>query len=188
MDRRPGILRDPGRACRTGRRFTSGWLNWFNPKPALEGDSGPLLELAPYPGDEDLPFGHDLGEQLVLSMPRSDAATATWYFDEIPHTVVSVQHLRRAPQIGHFTAELPGGDQVFSLFDRLPEHTVMALTLVLKPPGHHPQSHRAHPPRLGGRFGGGDADPRGCRAGGTGDGPQQQAVPGQPGLLRACRR
>ncbi len=116
-----------------GQAFYEWLLNWFNPGPALEGDPGQLLKLAPYPGDGNLPFGHDFGEQLVLSMPRSDADTATWYFDELPHTVVSVQHLRRPPQIGHFTAERPGGDQVFSLFDRLPEHTVMALTLVLRP-------------------------------------------------------
>ncbi len=118
-----------------GRAFYEWLLSWFNPRPALAGKGGAerLLELAPYPGDADLPFGHDLGGQLVLSMPRSDADAATWYFDELPHTVVSVQHLRRAPQVGHFTAEREAGDQVFSLFDRLPEHAIMALTLTLRP-------------------------------------------------------
>lgn len=118
-----------------GRAFYEWLLRWFNPAPPLEGEGGlgRLLDLAPYPGDENLPFGHDLGEQLVLSQPRSDAATATWHFDEFAHTVVSVQHLRRAPEIGHFTAERPAGDQVFSLFDRLPEHTIMAFTLIYRP-------------------------------------------------------
>ncbi|MBR9910327.1 MAG: conjugative transfer ATPase [Gammaproteobacteria bacterium] len=117
-----------------GRAFYEWMLNWFNPSPSIA-DKNPdaLLQLAPYPGDDHLPFGHDFAEQLTLSMPRSDAKTATWLFDNLPHTVVTVQSLRRAPEIGHFTAERQVGDQVFSLFDRLPEHTIMALTLTLKP-------------------------------------------------------
>ena len=98
-----------------------------------KGDPETLLQIAPYPGDENLPFGYDFAEQLTLSMPRSDAATASWMFDNMPHTVVTVQSLRRTPDIGHFTAERQAGDQVFSLFDRLPEHTVMAMTITIKP-------------------------------------------------------
>ncbi|MDE0250025.1 MAG: conjugative transfer ATPase, partial [Gammaproteobacteria bacterium] len=124
------------RAVRTGGQALYEWLlPWFNPKPELASDAGAgqLLKLAPYPGDGDLPFGHDLAEQLTLSMPRSDSKEGAWYFDGLAHTVVSLQHLRRVPQIGHFTAERIGGDRVYSLFDRLPEHTVMALTLTFRP-------------------------------------------------------
>ncbi len=124
------------RAVRADGQALYEWLlRWFNPKPALAGQGGPgqLLKLAPYPGDEDLPFGHDLAEQLILSVPRSQAKTGTWYFDGLAHTLVSIQHLRRVPQIGHFTAERAGGDQVFSLFDRLPEHTTLVLTLTFRP-------------------------------------------------------
>ena len=109
-------------------------LPWFNPRPdCAEGDVEKLLTVAPYPGDEDLPFGADLGELLTLSAPKSDNASATWWFDGLPHTLVTVQGLRRAPDIGHMTAERPSGDHVFSLFDRLPEHAVMALTITVKP-------------------------------------------------------
>ncbi|MCG8023935.1 MAG: conjugative transfer ATPase [Candidatus Thiodiazotropha endolucinida] len=112
-----------------------GWLlKWFNPRPELAGgDPDKLLAIAPYPGDEDLPYGHDLAERLTLSQPRSDNNTATWWFDGLPHTLVTIQGLRRAPEIGHLTAERQAGDHVFSLFDRFPEHTVMVLTLTLKP-------------------------------------------------------
>ncbi|ABA57167.1 conserved hypothetical protein [Nitrosococcus oceani ATCC 19707] len=117
-----------------GQAFYQWLLSWFNPNPPLaDGNPEALLQLAPYPGDENLPFGHDFAEQLTLSMPRSDEATASWVFDNMPHTVVTIQSLRRAPDIGHFTAERQAGDQVFSLFDRLPEHTIMAITLTLKP-------------------------------------------------------
>jgi len=109
-------------------------LPWLNPRPAVvDGDPERLLEVAPYPGDEDLPFGHDLAERLTLSLPVYDNPTATWWFDGLPHTLVTVQGLRRPPEIGHLSAERRSGDHVFALFDRLPEHTVMALTLTVKP-------------------------------------------------------
>jgi len=109
-------------------------LPWFNPRPdCAQGDVERLLIAAPYPGDEDLPFGADLGEVLTLSCPKSENGSATWWFDGLPHTVVTVQGLRRAPDVGHMTAERPSGDHVCSLFDRLPEHTVMVLTVTVKP-------------------------------------------------------
>ena len=117
-----------------GQSFYQWLLSWFNPKPPLaDGNPESMLQLAPYPGDDNLPFGYDFAEQLTLSMPHSDEATSSWIFDKLPHTVVTVQSLRRAPDIGHFTAERQAGDQVYSLFDRLPEHTIMAITLTLKP-------------------------------------------------------
>ncbi len=118
----------------TGRDLYQWLLKWFNPRPEVAGgDPDRLLEIAPYPGDEDLPFGHDLAERLTLTMPRSDNTTATWWFDNLPHTVVTIQGLRRAPEIGHMTAERQAGDHVFTLFDRLPEHTIMVLTLTATP-------------------------------------------------------
>ena len=118
----------------TGEDLYRWLLPWFNPDPALaKRGREALFEAAPYPGDGDLPFGADFAEALMLSMPRSDEASATWQFDGIPHTVVTVQGLRRAPDIGHMTAERSSGDHVFALFDKLPANTVMALTLIVKP-------------------------------------------------------
>ena len=123
------------RARRGGGQDLYEWLlKWFNPKPEVAGgDPDRLLDIAPYPGDDDLPFGHDLAETLTLTMPRSDNASATWWFDDLPHTIVTIQGLRRAPEVGHMTAERQAGDHVFSLFDRFPEHTVMVLTLTVRP-------------------------------------------------------
>ena len=48
-----------------GDDFYQWLLVWLNPKPAwMGGDSGKLLEQAPYPGDDDLPFGRDFSEML----------------------------------------------------------------------------------------------------------------------------
>ena len=107
-------------------------LLWFNPAAEVaNGDPDHLLKVAPYPGDTAMPFGYEFAEQLTLSMPRSEEGV--WWFDDIPHTVVSVQGIRRTPDIGHITAERQVGDHVYALFDRLPEHTVMAMTLTVKP-------------------------------------------------------
>jgi hypothetical protein len=118
----------------TGKDLYEWLLKWFNPAPEIvDGDPDKLFEIAPYPGDDDLPFGYDLAERLTLTMPRSNNASATWWFDNLPHTIVMVQGLRRAPEVGHMTAERQAGDHIFSLFDRLPEQTVMVMTLTVKP-------------------------------------------------------
>ena len=115
-----------------GADFYAWLLPWFNPRPNVDtGEHARVISLAPYPGDEHVPFGADFGESLVLSLPRSDATTGTWWFDELPHTVVTVQRLRRAPEIGHLTAERPMGDHVFALFDRMPAGTVLSLTVTI---------------------------------------------------------
>ena len=118
----------------TGQDLYEWLLKWFNPAPEIaEGDPDKLLEIAPYPGDEDLPFGYDLAERLMLTMPRSDNASATWWFDDLPHTLVTIQGLRRVPAVGHISAERQAGDHLFSLFDRFPQYTVMVLTLTARP-------------------------------------------------------
>jgi len=121
------------RAHRADGKHLYEWLlAWFNPAaPVANGDPDQLLGVAPYPGDAAMPFGYEFAEQLSLSMPRSEEGV--WWFDELPHTMVTVQGLRRAPDIGHITAARQSGDHVVALFDRLPEHTVMVMTLTYKP-------------------------------------------------------
>jgi F pilus assembly protein of type IV secretion system len=117
-----------------GRMFYEWMLPWFNPKPAMgDGDPYTLLERAPYPGDEDLPFGADFADSLVLTPPRSEVKMGVWWFDGMPHTCVTIQGLRRPPQLGHYTAERHLGDQAFALFDQMPEGTILTLVIVFKP-------------------------------------------------------
>jgi conjugative transfer ATPase len=120
------------RARRLGGKELYEWLlPWFNPAATLaQGSIDQLLKVAPYPGDAVMPFGYDFAEQLTLSPPRSE--NGLWSFDDMPHTIVSVQGLRRPPDIGHITAERRGGDHVYALFDRFPEHTVMVMTLTVR--------------------------------------------------------
>jgi conjugative transfer ATPase len=106
-------------------------LPWFNPRPAVtNGSSDGLLDIAPYPGDTHMPFGYEFAEQLLLSTPQT--GQGAWWFDGLPHRVVTIQQLRTAPEIGHLTAERARGEQAFALFDRLPEHTILAMTITVK--------------------------------------------------------
>ena len=118
----------------SGADLTRWLLPWFNPGAGSAKSVAEIVRpLSAEAGDRELPYGHDFAEALTLSLPRSDAITGTWWFDELPHTVVSIQGLRRAPEIGHMTAERAAGDHLFSVFDRLPEHTIMVLTLTATP-------------------------------------------------------
>ena len=115
----------------TGEDLYTWLVRWFNPgRRIVNGEYRDIVDLAPYPGDAAMPFGYEFAEQLTFSTPRS--SDGLWWFDDMAHTMVSVQSLRRAPDIGHFTAERHVGDHVYALFDRLPEHTVTAMTLTVK--------------------------------------------------------
>jgi|CXWL01.1.fsa_nt_gi conjugative transfer ATPase len=110
------------------------WLfRWFNPAPATtEGNVEQLLKMTPYPGHEALPFGYDFSEMLMLGTPHSDKDTGLWWFDGLPHKVVTVQALRRVPSIGLLSSERSVGDHIFATFDRAPENTIFVMTLVVR--------------------------------------------------------
>ncbi|MDR0770568.1 MAG: conjugative transfer ATPase [Burkholderiales bacterium] len=123
-----------------GRGFYEWMLPWFNPKPTMTGDKPiDFYPKVPYWDDDGagtdlpLPFSHDFSERLFFSEPRSDVEKGTWYFDGMAHKVVVVDKLRRAPKIGHTTGEIKKGDAFNAMFDRLPEDTVMVITMVIKP-------------------------------------------------------
>jgi len=118
----------------TGLDLYQWMFKWFNPKPlATNGDVEAFLKMAPYPGDENLPTGYDLAEMLVHTYPRSEENSGLWYFDEMPHKVVTVGALRRVPQVGLMTAERKQGENTFASFDRFPEDSILSITIQIKP-------------------------------------------------------
>ncbi|OOF50861.1 conjugative transfer ATPase [Rodentibacter trehalosifermentans] len=111
-------------------------LRWFNPKPDLFDDKEAFYRSCGYtqkqtddPGD--LYLANDFAETLLVKSPRTEEHY--WYFDDIPHEVVVVDSLRRAPEVGHLTGEVKRGDNINALFDLLPENSVMAMTVVIYP-------------------------------------------------------
>ncbi|WP_085986961.1 conjugative transfer ATPase [Pseudomonas asplenii] len=127
----------------SGRQIHQWLLRWFNPKPGLLGDTPEdrkrFYQQADYPpedGEEELPLasGTDFAQRLFLEQPRSDANLGLWYFDDMPHRVVMLDRLRNAPLTGHLTGETSkGGDAINTLFDQMPEDTVLCITLVITP-------------------------------------------------------
>lgn len=123
-----------------------GFYNWlmpfFNPKPKGFEHPADFYKAAPYKQTADesadtglleLPFDHDFAEQLFNSEPISDHEKGYWYFDGLPHRVMVVDRIRKPPIIGQVAGEIATGDGYNALFDQLPEHTMMSLTMLLTP-------------------------------------------------------
>lgn len=117
-----------------GKDFYEWMLPWFNPHPEFAPNgSSELLKMAPYPGDDDVPFGRDFAEMLTLSAPESDLEKGLWIFDGIPHMALTFQSLRTKPNIGHFTAERQFDDgKFYTLFDKLPDGAVLSVTITMR--------------------------------------------------------
>ncbi len=116
-----------------GRELYTWMLAWFNPAPlATNGDAESLHQVAPYPGDTAMPYGFDFAESLMLGMPHSDHTEGIWWFDGLPHTIVTIANLRAVPEIGVFGAERAIGDHVYAVFDRCPENTILVMTITIR--------------------------------------------------------
>ena len=127
-------LREAGvqaRRC-NGRDLYEWLLPFFNPKPDFAENAADLLRTCPYPGDEDAPFGWDFSEQLQLSMPKLDCEEGVIEFDGVPMRALTLQSLRKKPQIGHFTAERRYDDKLYARFDRLPLGSMLCVTIVIR--------------------------------------------------------
>ncbi|MGG6951823.1 UNVERIFIED_CONTAM: TraC family protein, partial [Pseudomonas aeruginosa] len=75
----------------------------------------------------------DFSQNLFYREPVSDATQGVWLFDAMPHRVIVVDQLNKAPLTGHFTGETLKGDGLNALFDRMPEDTLLCITMVVTP-------------------------------------------------------
>ncbi len=112
-----------------GKDYYYYMLEWFNPKYTRK----QLREMAPYPGDGELPFGADLSTILMLSEPQSVAAGGYWKFDHLYHKTIVINGLRRKPIPGQFTAERKIADNLYAVYDRFPSGTKMCFTTEIRP-------------------------------------------------------
>ena len=122
------------RVNRCGGHELYDWMfQWFNPAPeTTQGKTKELLKLSPYPGDEEMPFGYDFSESLMLGLPHSDQERGIWWFDGLPHKTIVIQGLKRIPDIGLFGAERQVGDRISAVFDETPENTVLSMTIIVQ--------------------------------------------------------
>ncbi|EIF29983.1 conjugative transfer ATPase [Burkholderia multivorans] len=143
-DRLTGGLSNAGiKAKRLDAAAIHAWLlRWFNPAPALLGDTPEDRErfymLTRYPdeqeeGEIELASGTDFAQRLFFGQPCSDVSSGTWLFDGMPHRVIAMDRLRTPPATGHLTGETRKGDALNALMDQMPEDTVLCLTVVATP-------------------------------------------------------
>lgn len=119
-----------------GAEVTAWLLRWLNPRPEItNGDTEALVALSGYSKAVagPRPYGWDFSEQLLTTPPFADLEHGLWWFDGLPHRAVIVQNLKLPPAVGLLTHERQASDKIFALFDRLPEHSIAALTITLKP-------------------------------------------------------
>ena len=138
-ERLTNALSSSGLLCKRqdGRAVHDWLLRWFNPAPTMVDTDAEFYSACAYPekhgeAEDDLMLWQDFAETLLVSPPKIEHGY--WHFDNQPHDVVVVDHLRKVPKAGLITGELGrGDDKVNALFDLLPEHTVMVMTIVAYP-------------------------------------------------------
>ena len=117
------------------------WLYpWFHPNPR-EGSPYATLkaDLALNTGDDADVRGqeqfanYDLADLVLAGSIRSEAKTGTWHFDEMPHRCLTLGPLLSAPAHGHTTGERQFGNAKTTLLDKLPEGSVIAMTIIVQP-------------------------------------------------------
>ncbi len=115
------------------------WMaRWLNPAPPhWPGGTEQLMEVFRYPGDRGergMLYGFDLSSCMMMGLPVAEPSRGgVWFFDGVAHRAITLQEMERAPALGVFTLERRMGDNIYSLFDRMPEHTALSLTLVIRP-------------------------------------------------------
>ena len=113
------------------------WLfRWLNPCPETTGgDTEALLKLCPYPDDgpKGRPFGWDFSECLLTTPPVPDPGSGIWWLDGLPHRAIVLQGLNGVPAVGALTHERTVHDKIFALFDKFPPHSILSLTITIKP-------------------------------------------------------
>ena len=117
------------------------WMaRWLNPSPVrMPGGIEELMQTFRYPGDpgpnrENRLFGFDLSTALMVGLPVAEPNRGgVWFFDGVAHRAMTLQEMLQPPGLGVFTLERRMGDNLFALFDRLPEHTALSLTVTLRP-------------------------------------------------------
>ena len=145
-DRLMGGLANAGiKAKRMDGQAIRHWLvHWFNPRPDHLGPTDAdirrfydlVCDEAPTTEEGELPLasGTDFSQNLCYREPLSDVEKGLWYFDGMPHRVVMLDRLREPPKTGHLTGETrKGGDALNALFDKMPEDTILCITLVITP-------------------------------------------------------
>lgn len=118
----------------SGHEFHDWLLEFFNPPNCLfGGDRKAFLDAVRHSEEDSLPYGDKFAESLFYSHPRSDRDNGCWWLDDTPVRCLSIDGIRRRPNVGHVTGEIRRGDATNTLLDLLPPGSVFVSTLVVVP-------------------------------------------------------
>ncbi len=121
------------KANKVGQKELYEWmLPFFNDVNEYGGTIDSLLEAAPYPGDENLPYGTDLVKLLFLDEPKSNVDKGSWQFGKNLCKAFTVNAYRKVPEIGHLSAERKQSDKFYAVFDKFPSGTMTNITVVIE--------------------------------------------------------
>lgn len=119
------------------------WLfRWGNPNPKLTcGDVEAWLTKNPYKDYSKKTAEFDLSADVISRDVRSDKKTKCWYFDGMPHTLLSIERMTQVPEVGQTTAERyeskeekSGPNARTSCFiDELPQGSILIINYVIQP-------------------------------------------------------
>lgn len=119
------------------------WLfRWFNPAPKVtQGNTEALLKHYPYIPETKRTEEFVLSADIVTNNIRSDEKTKNWYFDDMPHTVLTVERLDAVPDVGQISAERyrskeersSASAKTVCMLDELPKGSILNLVYVVKP-------------------------------------------------------
>lgn len=121
-----------------GLQVHSWLLRLFNPAPAGL-DKEQFYRAAAYEDSRNTPEGmmpveNDFAETLLFTPPHSDVENGVWWLDNIAHSAMSVERLRKPPQPGTITGEKSRGEkQINALMDMFPEGTMLCMTVIAEP-------------------------------------------------------
>ena len=110
------------------------WLQaWFNPSTELFGGDITQFLHSVQLDDESLPAGDEFAQTLLYNYPRSDHDNQCWFFGDTAMRCLTVDGIRRRPQVGHATGEIQRADATNAMMDLMPEGTIMVSTVVVVP-------------------------------------------------------
>ena len=138
------MLKAAGARCeRLNGEAIRNWLfRWFNPNPKFaQGDTEEWLRRYPFIPEQERSAEYSLASDVMTADVRTCEKTKHWYFDGLPHTIISVEKLEKIPAVGQTSAErYISKDEIGSanaktacMLDELPDGAILVVNYVALP-------------------------------------------------------
>ena len=106
-------------------------LHWLHPRAAADREHPARRHASA--AAKNTAFDYSLADTVSSPDVRSDREQGLWYFDGLPHRVLSLQRLQEAPVPGQLSAERMAGGTALCPLEQMPPGTVLTMTLAFIP-------------------------------------------------------